>query len=251
MSGRLRRWLSGHSAIVVIALTLTNNALAGNPGYDRPGLGFTPAVLQPGDITWEQGLPDWSEAGGVSWYTADSLLRLGVGGPFEVQLGSSYNRLSMDSHATWGRGDSSLGLKFALPASDGFSWGLLGSLTLTDGAREFRGDDRVVLVGAAFNWQIDPHDALGAYLENDHHGGHDDHLLACNASHALTDSLGAYVELAWSHAAEAGDGSQVGAGLALQATQRVQLDVSVRRRITGDVDAWEAGFGVSVYFGSR
>ena len=53
-----------------------------NPGYDRPGLGFTPVALAPGAVTIEQGLPDWtrgSQDGTTSsLYTADSLVRLGL-----------------------------------------------------------------------------------------------------------------------------------------------------------------------------
>jgi hypothetical protein len=40
-----------------------------------------------------------------------------------------------------------------------------------------------------------------------------------------------------------------GAGLAWQVTPRVQLDGSFRHRLGGHADPWEAGLGVSVYFG--
>lgn len=234
----------------LLALAVTGVARASdNPGYDRPGLGFTPAVLQAGDITFEQGLPDWGEAGGASLYTADSVLRLGVGGPFELQFGTSYNRLSMAGQNMWGRGDSSLGLKFAPPASGDFSWGLLSSVTFTDGARAFRDDDSKYLLGATFNWQINLRDALGAYVETVLHGRRDDQLVVFNAGRNLADSLGAYVEIAWQHQAGAGNGSMAGAGLAWRVTPRVQLDGSFRHRLGGEADTWEAGLGVSVYFG--
>lgn len=220
-----------------------------NPGYDRPGLGFTPVVLRAGDATWEQGLPDWSRAGGASLYTADSLLRLGVGGPFELQFGTSYNRLSVPGTVTRGRGDSSLGLKFALPSAGKFTWGLLGNVTFTNGARDFRGQARQYLLGAALNWQAGPRDALGAYLETIRDDGHDDRLVAFNAGRALDGSLGAYVEVAWQHVAGAGDGGMAGAGLAWQLTPRVQLDIGARRRIAGHADTWQGGLGFAVYFG--
>lgn len=220
-----------------------------NPGYDRPGLGFTPAVLRTGNITWEQGLPDWSRAGGAALCSADTLLRLGVGGPFELQLGTSYNHLSTPATTAWGRGDSSIGLKFALPASGELSWGLLGNVTFTDGARALRGDARQYLLGAVFNWQIDPRNTLGAYLETVRSGGRNDHLVALHAGRALGDSVGVYAEAAWRHSATDGSGSTAGAGLAWQATPRVQLDASFRRRLGGATDDWQAGLGLSVYFG--
>lgn len=239
-----------YAAPILLALAWAGHAHAGdNPGYDRPGIGFSPAVLAAGDVTWEQGLPDWNQSDGSSLYTADTLLRLGAGGPLELQFGTSYNRLSAAGETALGRGDSSLGLKFALPASGAFSWGLLGSVTFTDGSREFGGADRQYLMAAAFNWQLDPRDALGAYLETVHSGDRDDRLVAFNAGRALTDSVGAYAEVAWQHADGNGNGSMAGAGLTWQVTPRVQLDGSFRHRLGGRADTWQAGLGVAVYFG--
>src|SRR6185437_2331196 len=124
-NGHRHRYIPAALA-ALFALILPHAARADdNPGYDRPGLGFTPAVLGTGDVTWEQGLPDWSrcrDAGVASaQYTTDGLLRVG--------------------------------LKFALPATGAFSWGLLGSVEFTDGARAFRNPQRQYLLGADFNWQ--------------------------------------------------------------------------------------------------
>ncbi|HET7932315.1 MAG TPA: transporter [Rhodanobacteraceae bacterium] len=237
-----------HAAAALCGLLVATCAHAGNPGYDRPGLGFTPAVLQAGDVTYEQGLPDWSRADGVSLYTADALLRVGVGGPFELQLGSSYNHLSAPGSSADGRGGSSLGLKFALPASGNFSWGLLGSVTFTDGAPAFRNDAPEYLLGAAFNWQLDARNSAGAYVEADH-GADDGGLVAFNASHAFSDALAAYAEAGWQHFNGAGSGSMAGAGVTWMATPRVQLDASFRHRLGGSADDWDAGLGVAVYFG--
>lgn len=239
------------AVIAVFAFFLAGPARADdNPGYDRPGLGFTPVVLQAGDVTWEQGLPDWSRsANGASLYSADALLRVGLGGPFELQLGSSYNRLDQHGLRDYGRGESSLGLKFALPASGATTWGLLASETFTDGAPAFRDDHRSYLLGADISWQRSARDALGAYLENVRSGGRDSRLLALNDGYALTATLNGYVETAWQYQAGAGVGTMAGAGLAWQVTPRVQLDGSFRHRLSGQADTWEAGLGVSVYFG--
>ncbi len=245
----LRRTTTAMAMVCAFGIVGTPARAGDNPGYDRPGLGFTPAVLQAGEVTWEQGLPDWSHAGGASLYTADTSLRVGIGGPFELHLGSSYNRLSTPTTTAWGRGDSSIGLKFALPASGKLSWGLLGNVTFTDGARALRGDNRQYLLGAVFNWQATPRDSLGAYLETVRSGGRNDQLVALHAGRALDDSVGVYAEAAWQHSATDGSGSMAGAGLAWQATPRVQLDASFRHRLGGVADDWQAGLGVSVYFG--
>lgn len=224
-----------------------------NPGYDRPGLGFTPAVLDAGAITLEQGLPDWSLAragsGSSAQYAAESLLRLGIGHSLELQLGSSYNRLSEGGAVDYGRGDSTVGLKFALPAHGDFRWGLLGSVELTDGARDFRSPRRQYLLGAVFNWQLDERNGAALYLENLRSGGRDSRQLAVNDGYAFTSTLNGYVEFVVMDVAGSGHGSRAGAGLAWMFTPRVQLDASMRHRLGGAAPCWETGLGVSVYFG--
>jgi hypothetical protein len=249
--GHIRRFAA--ALVVLLALAQPSAVRAdGNPGYDRPGLGFTPAVLGTGDVTLEQGLPDWSLArgsGGSTQYTADSLLRLGIGHALELQFGSSYNRLREGGAVGYGRGDSTLGVKFALPASGSFSWGLLGSVEFTDGAGDFRNPQRQYLLGAAFDWQLDERNSAALYLENVRSGGHDSRQLAVNDGYAFTPTLNGYAEFSVMEVAGAGHGSRAGAGLAWMLTPRVQLDASMRHRLSGAAPEWEAGLGVSVYFG--
>ena len=81
------RWSSFPALLLGVLVSMPALAqVVNNPGYDRPGLGFTPAVLQPGDLMLEQGLPDWSRDDGTSLYTAGTLVRLGVARSLEVQL---------------------------------------------------------------------------------------------------------------------------------------------------------------------
>lgn len=219
-----------------------------NPGYDRPGLGFTPAVLQSGDFTLEQGLPDWSRADGISLYNADTLFRLGIGHSLELQLGTGWNQLEGSGPTLDGRSDTSLAVKLAPSATGNVSWGLLGSAELTDGAQAFRAERNQYLLGASVNWQRSANHALGLYMEAVH-GDIGSQLLAVNNGWALTPALGMYVELAAQHLDGIGHGSMGGAGLAWQATPRVQLDVGVRHRLNGYADTWQGGIGFAVYFG--
>ena len=257
---------SGHArparpAAVALAMALFAAGAHGqthNPGYDRPGLGFTPAVLGPGDLTVEQGLPDASldTADGVTsrQVSADTLVRLGLGGPFELQLaGSAWNRL-----ATWGtsrgivqgRGSSSVGVKFALPNQPApFSWGLLGSVTFTDGNPALRAGHRQYLLGAQGNWQISGRQSIGAYAEDVREGSADSTTLALTDTVALTPTWSVYVETASVHSAGRRHGLLGGGGLAWMATPRVQLDAGVDHRLQGDADRWLANLGVSIYFG--
>jgi hypothetical protein len=219
-----------------------------NPGYDRPGLGFTPAALQAGDVTIEQGAPDWSRVHGASGFTADTLLRAGVGHALEVQLGSGWNWSDTGDAMVRGRSDSVLGLKIAPPAQGRFSWGLLGSIEFTDGARAFRSDRRQYLLGASFNWQHGDNRSTGLYAEAQS-GDIDSQLLAINEGWSTTSTLGVFVEAAAQHTQASGYGGVAGAGLSWQVTPRVQLDLGARHRVAGHADTWQGGMGVSVYFG--
>lgn len=234
-------------------------AHADNPGYDRPGLGFTPQVLAAGDTTLEQGLPTWTRdrAAGTTQalYTTDSLLRLGIGGPFELQLGSSpFNTLHENGAGQdrWfhGRGDSVLGLKYApSPRDAAFTWGLLGSVEFTDGAAGIRDNRRQYLLGADLDWQLGEADAVAAYLEEVRSGGGDRATLAFNESHALTGTLTGYVEAALVRESGVGRGTMAGAGVAWMLGRRVQLDGGFRRGLGGHAEPWMASLGVSVFFG--
>ena len=251
-------------AVSIIALACacalaTPAAHADNPGYDRPGYGFTPMVLAAGDITVEQGLPDWSRDhdSGVSssLYSADSLIRVGIGGPLELQLGSSlWNSLrqsgaGMDSRSH-GRGDSNLALKLALPSSSkAFTWGLLGSVEFTDGAKDFRNDQRQYLLGAQFNLQANERNSLGAYLEDVRSGHRDSTTIALSDNYSVNSTLTVYAETALLHSPDQGHGSVAGAGLTWRASPRVQLDAGFDHHLSGSTSEWMTNLGVSIYFG--
>lgn len=231
-----------------------------NPGYDRPGLGFTPVVLRPGDVTIEQGLPTWTRdnlGGGQmqSQYTTDSLIRVGLGGPFEAQLGTSpFNAIHTTGPGldTWGHGhgDTILALKFAPNPSDAkVTWGFLGSVEFTDGAREVRNDQRQYLLGFDLNWQVTDNDGVGAYLEQTRQGSDGQTTLAVNESHVLNKATVGYVELAQVHETGERSGTEAGTGVAWQVNRRVQLDGGVRARIAGHAELWMVSLGVSVFLG--
>ncbi|KRE94976.1 hypothetical protein ASG87_16990 [Frateuria sp. Soil773] len=243
----------------LLALGAAAAARADGPGYDRPGLGFSPTVLAPGTVAFEQGLPDWSrdrqDGASQSQYAFDSLLRIGLGHALELQLGGSpYNRLYQHGagpdRTSHGRGDSSAGLKLALPSADpALQWGLLGSVEFTDGARDFRNAQRQYLLGVDVNLQLDERNGIAAYLEQLRQGGHGGGTLALSDSFAVTSALALYAEAAWQHVPAGGSGTLAGAGVAWQPTGHLQLDGSFRRRLGGRIPEWSAGLGLSVYFG--
>ncbi|MGY3040719.1 hypothetical protein ACVWWQ_002342 [Rhodanobacter sp. TND4EL1] len=249
----------GLPIMLAVGVFATTSARADNPGYDRPGLGFNPAVLGRGELTLEQGLPTWTQDSGqgirTSQYTLDSLLRLGLGSSLELQWGNSpYNHLRQTDAGTTlnqhGRGDSNLALKLALPSSStSFSWGVLGSVEFTDGARAFRNEQRQYLLGMALGWQLDAANSIGAYVESVRAANQDSYTVAINRSHSLTPAVTLYVEAAWQRPAGSTGGTLAGAGVAWQIDRRVQLDAGFRHRLSGPLPDWWAGLGASVFFG--
>jgi hypothetical protein len=196
----------------------------------------------------EQGLPDWSRTDGVSSYDADSLFRLGVGHSLELQLGMGWSRLDESGPTIDGRSSTSLAVKLAPPTGSDIGWGLVGSVEFTDGAQAFRAEQNQYLLGTSISWQAGADHALGLYVEAVD-GDTDSRLLAVNGSWTPTQMLGIYVELAEQHLDGEGNGSMGGAGLTWQATPRLQLDLGIRHRLSGQADNWQGGVGFAVYFG--
>lgn len=245
--------------LALAGMTLALAAHADNPGYNRPGLSFSPSVLDAGAVTLEQGVPDWTrgrdDGTTSSLYTADTSLRIGLGHQLELELGDSfYNHLrttdASGSSGSSGRGDSSLMLKLALPSPwKPLTWGLLGGVEFTDGERDFRNDRDQYQLGLAANWQFDDKNTLGVYLNDARMGGRDSETFALSENRALTEQLSIYAEVAVEHDPDNGNGTLGGGGVAWQVTHNVQLDASFRHRLSGYANDWEAGLGASVYFG--
>ncbi len=254
---RCNRWamLLGLPAWVGALPAMADNS----PGFDRPGLGFSPTVLAPGQLAYEQGLPTWHHNidGGVrsDQYAADSLLRLGMGENLELQLGGSlYNHLRQrgngQSYSSHGHGDSNLALKLALPSSNAnWNWGLLGGVEFTDGARDFRNARRQYSLALDANRQLDDRHVLGYYAQWQHMGGQSSYLAAANYNYALTTQLNVYGEAVLQHDPANGNGSLIGTGLAWMSGSRVQLDGWCRHRLGGHADQWQAGLGIAVVLG--
>ena len=137
------------------------NAQADTPAFDRPGIAFSVTTLPAGTVSWEQGLPDLSRdrAEGVTRteYSAGSLLRVGLAGNLELQVGhAAFNALRVSgseaSLRTHGAGDTSVALKLALPAlADKLEWALLGSTTLATGNSAFTAGDTAYALGVTLD----------------------------------------------------------------------------------------------------
>lgn len=229
------------------------------PGFDRPGLGFSTNPMNAGQFGYEQGLPDWSlnkDAGVTTRVsTFDSLLRLGVGSDLELQLGGSpYNSLRQTgdgpAQTSQGHGDTSLGLKWAPhSSSEVWTWGLLGTLEFNDGAPDFRSEQRVYTLGLVADQKFSEQVDVSYFVQWQRSGGKDNYLVAPDYNYQVNDLFGFYVEAAILRDANHRYGSQAGGGITFAPLPRLQFDTWFRHRLGGRAAEWEAGLGVAMYFG--
>lgn len=216
--------------------------------FDRPGIGFSPSVPAPGQVVWEQGLPDVSHdrSDGVrtTRYAAASLLRVGLLENLELQLGSDSRvwertRSADARQRVHGGGDSSVALKWVLPGSnDDMQWALLARQSVLTGTSDLRAERAQQDLGVS----VATGDvAFHVNATRDENGT--GWTAAPSWTFLSTDTLDAYVE------AGLGTGAHrsraLGGGLTWRIAPAVQLDVSVLRGFANAEDDWTGGFGVA------
>ena len=246
----------------MVVATLIGLAVAGaaraddEVSFDRPGIGFGTTTLAPGAVAWEQGLPDASrdDADGVrvTRYTAGTLLRIGLAEAWELQVGAdSHVREHTDDGATHvrirGRGDASLGVKWAAPMPPGsVEIAVLATHGLRTGTRALRARTSPWDAGVTVARELADGSAIALYAS---YGRDDDGrgwTVSPSYGFALDERVDAYVEAGFG----SGDrrGATAGGGITWRIHPRVQLDASLLRGMSARSTDWEAGFGVSVHF---
>jgi len=216
--------------------------------FDRPGIGFSPSVLAPGQIAWEQGLPDFSREDSdrvrTTRYAAASLLRVGLAEDLELQIGSDSRvwerRRSVDARErVRGGGDSSVALKWVLPGSnDDTQWAVLARQGVLTGASDIRAERAQQDLGVS----VATGD-LAFYVNGTRDENGTGWTVSPSYTFLSTETVGAYVE------AGLGTGAQrsraLGTGITWRVAPAVQLDLSVLRGFADDEDDWTGGLGVS------
>jgi hypothetical protein len=224
-------------------------ALAGSVqaevAFDRPGIGFGTAVLESGQFSWEQGLPDFSsdrQAGQL--YTASSLWRFGLGRRVELQLGADLFNRQSGHPAETGAGDASLALKYALPdLSPGWSWALLASYSHPTGQQPFRAGRPSQSLAFSLARELSEGRSFAWYLDYSSGDGHDSWTFSPSYTFYSDASFSAYTELGVSRGGE--HSSSAGAGGVWRLSAQWQLDVWVLRGISHDATDWQTGFGIA------
>lgn len=245
------KWLVACLLVMTCVTTLhAQEAVA----FDRPGIGFSTATVSRGTVAWEQGLPDVVFSRDGDSYSrllvAGTLLRLGLTDALELQVGA-------DSHA-WlhlhdaggirdahGAGNTSIGLKQALPAARaGVSWALLASAGLPTGRAPIGDGEREYALGVTAQWALERERSVSIYLDRGF-GGDRGWMLSPSYGFPLGGNWAGYVEAG----VGTGDrkGRLLGTGATWQPSPRLQLDLSVLRGAGGASD-WQGGFGISLSF---
>ncbi|MBB3226728.1 hypothetical protein FHW69_001318 [Luteibacter sp. Sphag1AF] len=247
-------------ALGLLTLACVSPARADPPDLDRPGAGFATSVLPAGTLALEQGLPTYTRerSDGLldRQYSADSLIRIGLGGPVEFQLGgSAFNRVEergagVRRHAV-GHGDSSAAVKFAPAASGEFSWAALGQVTFANGDADFSNGARQYTLGVTGQWNTSDSYFTTLYANVDRLRGRNTWTLAPTFDFKLTPNFMMYAETDAIHDADDGNALQLGGGAAYTLGNHVQFDAYALHRIAGHGASFIAGLGISVFFGKR
>jgi hypothetical protein len=249
--------------LLALVAALPSVALADPPDFDRPGAGFATSVLPAGTAALEQGVPTYERDRSDGYldrtYSADSVLRFGLGGPVELQVtGSAWNRLEERGqgsrrHAV-GHGDTGVALKYAPSGSDGdgaFSWAALGQVTFANGDSDFGNGARQYSLGTTMQWKGDDDRQATLYANVDRLKGRNTWTLAPTFGRRFGDHWMAYVEADAIHDADEGNELQAGGGLAYTIGDHVQLDGYALHRIGRNGPSVVMGLGVSVFFGRK
>jgi len=248
-------------ALAALLLLAPAVALADPPDFDRPGAGFATSVLPAGTVAWEQGLPTYERERSDGFldrtYTADSLIRIGTGGPLELQVGgSAWNRLEERGqgsrrHAV-GHGDTSVAMKYAPASADGdgaFSWAALGTVNFANGDEDFGNGAKQYSLGTTLQWKPSDKAQNTLYANVDRLKGRNTWTLAPTFGRKIGENWMAYVEADAIHDADDGNELQAGGGVAYTIGDHLQLDAYALHRVGGHGPSVIGGLGVSVFFG--
>jgi hypothetical protein len=231
---------------------------------DRPGLGTPPCTMDPGHVSVELGLADWTLERSAGERTGtlqlgEMLVRVGLTDRVEAQVGwTAYGRVAERNAGGRSRmegvGDVTVALRanFAHPDGKGFSAAAMPYATLPTGNGAIGAGDWSAGLLVPMSYDL-PHGLqlgftgrVDAAADEDRHGRHLAYGGVAGLSAELTDSLTATAELAATrHDDPSGHSTELVAGLSAgwMAKPDLQLDAGV------NVGLNEAAPDVQLYLG--
>lgn len=218
--------------------------------FDRPGIGFGSYVLPAGKMAWEQGLPNFSRDDNSRTLGSDSLLRIGLGHGFEVQLGSVlWQRLEVREAGRkqrWqGAGDSHVSLKYASPNNtDALGWALMFTHTQPTGREPLASASSSHELGFSLSHAPSETQSLALFASISRDRQENGWLLSPSYSHALDERTWVYVEGGIGHGHQ--HMRAIGTGITWMLSPRVQLDASILRSLDSRSEDWQGGLGIAI-----
>lgn len=253
--------LTALSLTLILTLGLAGPATAQSPiGTDRPGLGLNPALVAPGVVQFETGLPSVglsnAESADVQSYGVPVALRVGLVDRLEFRLGNSpYQRTTTDvdggpETTADGFGDLEAGLKVGVRdgADGGPSLAFIPAIVLPTGTDEVSTGAPAYSVNATSGWALGSAGLTTVAGLSATPTGSDyqtQGAFVAVLGRELTSSLSGYVEVGAYPTEGADNESYTGGGLALLASPNVQLDAFVLRGLTDVSTDWQFGLGLS------
>lgn len=236
-------------AMLAVASVCSGALRAAEPvSFDRPGIGFGTEVLSAGQFSWEQGLPDFSrdrpEQGLILAYSANTLLRFGLGSALELQLGSNLLNQQRGQVHQSGAGDSSLALKLSLPAIvPGIDWALRATYQHPSGQTPFRAESSSRSLAASAAYQLNAGRSLAFFLERTNSAQENSWSVSPSYTFYSDEAVSAYTELGWSD--DPTVGTTAGGGAVWRLNRHWQFDLWLLRGLSNSAADWQTGFGIS------
>ncbi len=230
---------------------------------DRPGLGFSLAVVPAGSLQLELGTPAVATdaAGNVDsrLLNLPLMIRFGISPRLELRAGGTTWNIARTkvggvTQTVRGFGAIEVGAKYAVTdGSRGIPFAIMPSVILPVGDDEFSSSKAAyTLQGAAgftlpAGWGLTT--VLGTAATADDEG---DYQLTGSLigvlGRTISGPLAGYLESGWYPTGQGEDPAYVGAGVTWRLRNALQLDASLNRSLTDAASDWLFGAGISVRF---
>ena len=227
---------------------------------DRPGITYSPVVMEPGRFQVELGLPNVTFTRGAG---ADSelwnvplLVRYGATKDLELRLGgTTWNRLEDHGATTDGFGDVELGAKIALVEGGGSTpkTSAVATVRLPTGDDDFTSSQAGYSLNIAGDWDIGDGNLLRGLLGATRTPSGDTNAttgaIGILFGHTFDARWSGYVEVGWFPEIENSVNTAVaGGGAACLLNENTQLDVFADFGLNSDTPDANLGVGVSFRF---
>ena len=247
---------------LVLASSLSINAMAAEFSFDRPGAGFGTGITPVGQLAWEQGLPSASytetTVDGAKEKTVtlngDMLFRTGLTSSMELQLGWAgpawtQTKYKGEKHDDSGLGDVSIGIKKAIDLKDDkLSMAVLAQAVIATGNEGFTEEDDIYSIGTSLDYKYNDLVNTGITMNYAVQDGHWSVTAIPTVGYKIAGNLSGFSEFIYSKTESQDYEYGLGSGLIYALDDRTQIDGSIGVDLSGQDRSYTAGLGISFLF---